>query len=66
MDLDGVALHLGVEGVELLFQLRLRQKLPGAGQKRLEQRPFAGRQRDRLAVAANAARGKVDLQRAVA
>ena len=65
MDLDGVALHLRVEGIELLLELRLGQKLTGAGQKRLEERPFARRQLDGLAVAANAACGEVDLERAM-
>lgn len=40
MDLDGVALDLGVESVELLLQLRLGQELPGAREERFEERPF--------------------------
>ena len=63
MDLDRVALHLGVEGVELFFELRLGQELAGAGEERLEQRPFASGQLDRLAVTADAARREVDFER---
>ena len=63
MDLDRVALDLCVEGIELLLQLRLGQQLAGSREEGLEQRPLAGRQLDELAVAMNASRRQVDLER---
>ena len=63
MNLDGVALDFRVERVKLVFELCLRQQLTRARQKRLEQGPLARRQRDRPAVAVNAAPGEVDVQR---
>ena len=66
MHFDGVAFDLGIEGVQLFLKLGFRQKLTGAGQQCLKKRPFAGGQRHRLAVAAQAARGKVDVKAAVA
>ena len=58
-----IALHLGIKSVELFFQLRFRQKLTRAGQKRLEERPFPRCQLNGLAVAKNAVCGKVDIKR---
>ncbi len=65
MDLDRVAFDLGVEGIELVLELRLRQQLAGPRQEGLEQRPFARGQLHRPPVAMDAAGGEVDLERTV-
>ena len=64
MHLDRVALDLGVEGIEPFFELRLGQELARPLEEGFEQRPFARRQRDGAAILADAAGGKIDIERA--
>jgi hypothetical protein len=63
MHLDPVAVDFGIEGIKPFLKLRLCQQVLRALQEGLAQHPFLDRERHRPALGAQAAGGKIDLQR---